>query len=317
MKKCIFTQKVRMKQNFYTEVQNWMYRNARPLELARYQYHFEGGSREAVLNCLTAYQNEDGGFGHALEADSWNPNSAPIQVFHATEILREIGWSDHEHPMIQGILGYLTSGKDMEGELWLSDIPSNNDYPHASWWEYHPAARNHNPYNPTIGLAGFGLCYGEKSSQFFEKCKRIAMEASKYLLQALEVDMHTLNCFIALAQYLEQAQIDDIVDLSALWLKLRGLVRKAITEDTDRWASSYVCKPSQFFRSADSIFYEDNKKLADFEVEFIKSSRNSQGVWDVTWNWEAYPQEWAISKNWWKAELVIKNLTYLNISKRD
>lgn len=31
------------------------------------------GSQGAVIDILMQYQNEDGGFGHALEADSWNP----------------------------------------------------------------------------------------------------------------------------------------------------------------------------------------------------------------------------------------------------
>lgn len=301
-----------MKNDFIMEVRNWMYRNARPLELARWQYHFEGGSAEAVLDCLTAYQNEDGGFGHALEADSWNPNSAPIQVFHATEIFREIGLTDRQHKMIQGIIGYLASDKDMEGDFWLSNVPSNNYFPHATWWEYGHAYANHNPYNPTIGLAGFGLCYGEKDSQLYEKCMRIAKEGLSYLLQVQEVDMHTLNCYIAFAQYLKEAQIDDIIDSTVLWQKLRKLVQEALTEDTDSWAASYVCKPSQFFRTADSIFYRDNKKLADFEIEFIQQSRNLQGVWNVTWSWDEYPEEWAISKNWWKGEIALRNMTFLN-----
>ena len=82
----------------------FIYRNARPLDLARWQYHFENGSKEAVLNTLFYYQNEDGGFAHALEADAWNPNSSPIQTWYATEILREIDFSDANHPIIKNIL---------------------------------------------------------------------------------------------------------------------------------------------------------------------------------------------------------------------
>jgi len=48
------------------------------LELARWQIHFEDGSRENVLQMLEVYQNEDGGFGHGLEPDNWKPNSTPI-----------------------------------------------------------------------------------------------------------------------------------------------------------------------------------------------------------------------------------------------
>lgn len=53
----------------FDAIRRWMHRNARPLDLARWQYHFESGSAEAVLQSLSAYQNEDGGFGHGLEAD--------------------------------------------------------------------------------------------------------------------------------------------------------------------------------------------------------------------------------------------------------
>ena len=57
----------------FKKAREFMYRNARPLDLARFQYHFENGSKEAVINALSYYQNEDGGFGHAVEADCWNP----------------------------------------------------------------------------------------------------------------------------------------------------------------------------------------------------------------------------------------------------
>ena len=64
----------------FDAIRRWMHRNARPLDLARWQYHFESGSAEAVLQSLSAYQNEDGGFGHGLEVDCWNPASAPMQT---------------------------------------------------------------------------------------------------------------------------------------------------------------------------------------------------------------------------------------------
>ena len=93
----------------YEKTRRFLYRNARPLDIARWQYHFENGSKEAVLTALSCYQNEDGGFGHALEEDCWNPNSSPIQTWVATEILREIEFTDASHPVIQGILRYLAS----------------------------------------------------------------------------------------------------------------------------------------------------------------------------------------------------------------
>ncbi len=61
----------------YEKAEKFIYRNARPLELARWQYRFENGSAEHVLRALSAYQNADGGFGHALEADCFSPGFFP------------------------------------------------------------------------------------------------------------------------------------------------------------------------------------------------------------------------------------------------
>lgn len=62
--------------NVFHKAKRFIYRNARPLDFARWQYHFENGSKEAFLDALSYYQNNDGGFGHAIEPDAWNPNSS-------------------------------------------------------------------------------------------------------------------------------------------------------------------------------------------------------------------------------------------------
>jgi hypothetical protein len=148
----------------YEKARTFIYRNARPLDLARFKFHFEGGSREDVLTAFAYYQNADGGFGHALEADSWNPNSAPIQTWTAMEILREISFTDASHPIIQGILKYLASEADFEGHFWYNTVHSNNDYPHAPWWHTESNSTSHNDYNPTACLAGFIIRFADKNS---------------------------------------------------------------------------------------------------------------------------------------------------------
>ena len=43
--------------------------NARLLERNLFAFHFQGGHGQKVLSALLAYQNQDGGFGNALEPD--------------------------------------------------------------------------------------------------------------------------------------------------------------------------------------------------------------------------------------------------------
>ena len=304
--------------NTYQKARQFIYRNARPLDIARWQYHFEGGSKDAVLTALAAYQNEDGGFGHALEPDCWNPNSVPIQTWTATEILREIDFTDAAHPIIQGILRYLASGKEFTGQLWLNAPMSNNDYPRAPWWSLESDSTCHNDYNPTACLAGFIIRFADQNSDLYQFGRKIAKEAfDSYFGQELLGDNHTAGCYIRLWQYCEKAGVTDIFDRAKLKERLREQVRHSITKDTASWETDYICTPSFFFKTNDSLFYSDNKDTADYECEFIVKSQLEDGSWNIPWAWAAYPEEWAISKNWWKAGGAILNMLYLKGMGRD
>jgi len=297
----------------FEKARTFIYRNARPLDIARWQYHFEDGSKDAVLTALAAYQNEDGGFGHALEPDCWNPNSAPIQTWTATEILREIDFTDAAHPIIQGILRYLAGGEHFNGKFWPFAIKSNEDYPHAPWWGYSEAGDDGNyGYNPTACLVGFIIRFAEKNSDFYQLGRKIAKEAfDSYFGQELLGDNHTAGCYIRLWQYCEEAGVADIFELAKLKERLRKQVQHSITKDTASWETDYICTPSFFFKTNDSFFYADNKDIADYECEFIVKSQLEDGSWNIPWGWAAYPEEWAISKNWWKGNGAILNMLYL------
>jgi hypothetical protein len=243
----------------------------------------ENGSKEAVLDALSHYQNADGGFGHALEPDAWNPDSSPIQTWFATEILREIGFTDNSHPIVTGILDYLESGKDFDGRVWHNIIKSNDDHPHAPWWDTGNMGV-HDDYNPTACLAGFIIKYADKNSRIYKLGCRLAKEAvGAYMAQGLLDNMSTVLCYIRLMQYAGETGATGIFDADALRAKLIKQVETSITRDTDIWQTSYTCKPSQFI----------------------------DGSWNITWKWTAWPEEWAVSKNWWKSCVIILNLLYL------
>lgn len=296
----------------FEKAREFIYRNARPLDLARWQHHFEGGTKETVLTALATYQNEDGGFGHALEADAWNPNSSPMQTWRATEILREINFTDATHPIIQGILQYLSSGQEFTGQFWDNAPSSNNDYPHAPWWHTDSNSSCHHSYNPTACLAGFIIRFADEGSELYNLGCSIAKEAcATYFKQGLLGDMHTVGCYIRLWQYCDEVRVADIMDFTAMKERLREQMKHSITQDKSKWGSGYICKPSQFFNNNNSIFYTDNKDIADYECEFIIKSQLNDGSWHIPWSWNDYPDEWAISKNWWKGNGVLVNMLYL------
>ncbi len=304
----------------FQNITRWIYRNARPLDIVRWQYHFENGSGEEVLKVLSVYQNDDGGFGNAVEADSWNPNSSPYSTAIAIWILDEVKLNDKNHPIIQGILKYLENTPDFFDGYWPAVINSNNDYPHAPWWTFtNRTALEEWGYTPTAMLVGFILCYEDNNSEFFKKAMEIAKTAvDKYLNGVLPNGVlyrdicreGEIDCFYHLLKCIERAKLSHIFKTSELKEALQNQVKKFIEKDTSKW-NQYCYKPSAFITSKDSIFYEGNKEIIDVEIDNLLTKRNKDGIWDIVWNWGAYEKEFAISENWWKANKVIFYLLFI------
>lgn len=294
----------------FERARTYIYRNARPLDLARFQFHFENGSKEKVMDVLSYYQNEDGGCGHAIEADCWNPNSIPLHSNGAGDIIREIDYTDAAHPLIQGLLKYYGSGKDFDGKHWYVTVESNNHYPHAPWWHTDSVSTCHTDYNGTAQIAGFIIRYADRSSDIFNLGVRIANEAVEALLSEGIADMHTCACYVRMAELIEKAGAADLIPYSRLKEKLHESVNQLIVKDKEEWGG-YICKPSRFIESRESEYYAENKEMAEYECEFSIKTQLDDGSWDIPWQWEDYPDEWAISKNWWKSHVIILNLLYL------
>jgi hypothetical protein len=123
--------------------------NARLIDRHRLALHFHGGPAAPVLAALRAYENPDGGYGHALEPDLRGEGSQPVPAQHALEFLHEAGADDD--PAVTRIAGYLASITTDGGGVPFV-LPSVRDTPHAPWWQTSddpPGA-----INPTATLAG-------------------------------------------------------------------------------------------------------------------------------------------------------------------
>lgn len=299
----------------FNSIKTWMHRNARPLDLARWNYHFENGTKENVLTYLQAYQNQDGGFGHALEPDSWNPNSTPIQTATAIEILEEIHFADKQHLLIKQILNFLESGTDFEEGRWQNTVSSNNNYPHAPWWHTDSDSNSRREYNPTAILAGFILAFADKGSDLFSKGFNLSQELSKSFLLQLQLDMHPLLCVQHMLTYIKKAEIQNHFEYYSLCKLLDQQITHLINSDAGHW-NDYGCRPTTFIKSPNNPAYKENKEIVDRELDYLLNTRNADGVWDITWKWSSFNKEFAISENWWKANVIIKNTLLLQAFRR-
>lgn len=289
-----------------TNTGRWIHRNARGLELAKWRFYFEGGDAESVIDELQYYQNTDGGFGHALEADCWNPASAPSQMFYAIHILHELAYQDTTHPVIQNMLRYLKSGKDMVDGFWVSILPSNNQYPHAPWWTK-TDKKTFDVYMPNADICWFILKFAQKDSPLYDKAVSMVQRMLNLFLSQKEVEPHSLESMMFLLRELQKTdsscgQLEDAATAHGIQL-MRGLIEV----NPDTW-TAYCITPSFFIHDRLHPLYPEYRELLKLEVQRLMETRDADGCWDINWVWQEYESAYRLSANWWKSSVTMQKL---------
>ncbi|MCL2841492.1 MAG: hypothetical protein FWE05_12070 [Defluviitaleaceae bacterium] len=306
---------LKMETKEFNQIRQWMYRNARNIELALWQYEFENGSEETVLDALSFYQNEDGGFGNALEPDSLNPNSTPYTTNHAINILNSIGFKDAKHPMIRGILRFLDSGAYFSENGWQFTIPTNNEYPHAIWWTYIPNDAT-DEFGLTAELVSFILCVAEKDSPLYKKAITLVEKLIEIPRKSTEHDDSGGNVqgICKLAETLQNLDLLDKLNAEFLPEAAQKMLSHSIVTDSAKWLE-YGGNPHYYIRTPDSIYYKDYQGAVQQELDYLIQTRPKHDVWGITWTWfentEKYAKAFAISENCWKGFHCIWKMCFL------
>ena len=298
----------------FQEVKLWIYRNARNIELSLWKYYFENGSKEDVISSLLLYQNEDGGFGHALEADNWNPNSSPYITLVAINILKSINFHDKNHEIMQGIFKFLESNSYFTEDGWYFNIPSNNDYAHAPWWTYNMEVNAVESIGVTAGLTAFIIRNADENSDIYKRALNLCDKLIIKFMTSLNYGDMGVGEYCTLLSSIEETKLTERYEISFFTKKLKKAVHDSIERDMSKWIY-YSVRPSQYISSPESRFYKDNEDIVSSELDYIIEIRQKNGVWDITWSWlqnnDKYAKEFAISENWWKSYKAIENMNFL------
>lgn len=284
-------------------------RYGRPLEIALYHYFFLDGEKENVIKALAAFQNEDGGFGHGLEPDFFNPNSSPMATWSASCVIRELDLSP-DHPMIKGMLNYLENTYIADTKRWLNTIPSNNDYPHAPWWRYDDLPQL--GFNPSASLAGFILRYAKPDTSLYRIGKEIASQALTFVqLQDKPIEMHEFRCILDL--------VNDLIYLGGLDIltprihdALNHQIDQLLNKNENEWFTSYTVKPTHLFSTPNAYGASKYIHYLQREIDLTLEYLDLDGYIPVTWSWGYDEENFKISKQAWQG---IIHLNYLKMQK--
>ena len=296
--------------------EKFLYNRGRDIEIAKYNYHFNNGDRKDVAYALEIYQNRDGGFGHGLEPDSLNPYSSPLQTSEALKVLKHVGYNDTNlddisEYIVNRALHYIYYYCVVDGKV-NPNVPTNNDYPHASWWEYDENFFETWRYNPTAVLVALTLHFQKEGDKYYEKaCDLLPTIVESFLEDTKEnVDKHYLNNMLELYDVITTKKI-----FAEYHESLRENINKRIddlmTNSEEEWKEYNSNKPLELIQLDEFLNTKERVDLVEKNLDFLLDSRDEHGLFEVTWTWGNHYEEFELQRVKWAGVILVNNLIFL------
>lgn len=286
----------------------YLLQHARPLEAARYRYHFEGGLAGEVLTALAAFKNDDGGFGHALEPDLRTPASSVLATSVAFQVLAEVA-PPADHPLVQGGLAYLLASFEAATQRWPIIPPEAETAPRAFWWAADGLADRfgHFALNPRAELLGALWRYaGPAHVPWLEQLTTTVVTEIEQ--RAAPLADNDLLCALRLAS---TPQLPD-----ALRTRLEAHLSRAVTTTVvttpDRWGE-YVLRPLEVAQTPEAAFADFFPDAIQANLDYLIATQGMDGAWLPTWSWAPLnAAAWAKAEREWKGVLTLAALRELD-----
>lgn len=251
-----------------TKIRNWLYNNGRDIDVARFNAVYDNEAKEDVLECLTMYQNKDGGFGNGLNHESMNPFSTFLTSSIALRYLIEAGFNKDTkniffQKMINNSFKYLYS--NCKHEFWDTTDKRNDKYPGAS---YLKTPSKNSKYYPTCYILGETILLLNTNHPYY----KIALKKIELIMKHYKNDIlseRELRSFSFLLECLKKEKIDSIGAFSkfkndlAIYSRDKRLILNNHLLDED--------------------YHEEISKLIQ--------NRLSIGVWDIIYSWDNSEEE--------------------------
>lgn len=243
--------------------------NARVLERRRLELLLGIGDEHAVVTAVRAYQNADGGFGHALEPDMRTSTSQPQFAEIALRSLEGVERWPKE--MIGPLLGWL-EGASVDGAGLPFVLPAVGDAPHAPWWTPTETLEPH--LNPTAAIAGLLL-----SAQIEHPWLDRATEWCFAQVEAgAPLDAHSMLCVLVL---LEHAPDGDRAQRAFDAARAPVLANVVL----DPQAEGYVKTPLDVAPRSRSIarqLFAD--EVLEAHLDVLVARQQDDGGWPIPWD---------------------------------
>ncbi len=248
---------------------NFLWCNGRLLERRLFSHLFEGAPAQPVLQVLRAYQNEDGGFGNALEPDKRASDSQPIDQKFALLVMED---SQPDDAMINSMLQFLESITTTEGGIPFV-LPTARSAPRAPWWntEDNPPAS----INPTAGITGLLHKFHVKHP-WLDRATEFCWKKIEQMEGLISEDTLTILKFLEYVPERDRA-LDHLEQL-----RQYAFDNHHIELNPD--AEGYVHMPLEIAPRPDSLcraWFDD--QAIQSHLEALKTRQKDDGGWPISW----------------------------------
>ncbi|MEK0317687.1 hypothetical protein [Cohnella sp. 56] len=248
----------------------FMLTHARLLERRLFGVHFEGESPAVVGHVVRAYQNKDGGLGHALEPDIRCPESQPLLTSVGLGALEEAGYRDIE--LATSICNYMKSVAAEDG-LVTFFTASALQSPLAGHWINSTLSPGLNPTADICGLLHYQGVVDEWLTLATDTC-------TKKLVEEPPLEAHTLLCAARLAEYIpDRGMAANLLDIIATSLPRASFFKADASSD------AYGLTPLHFASKPESIcrpLFAPGQIEAHLEV--LAGQQLPDGGWPISWD---------------------------------
>lgn len=267
--------------------------HARLLERRLFQVRFEGASPDSVGQVIRAYQNPDGGLGHALEPDVRCTTSQPLFVEAGLLALAQAGCRDSD--LATSVCDFLDAVSDDKG-LVPAILKDARDFPLAGHWGHASVVPD---MNVTIGICGL-LHYQGVEHPWLTRATETCCEG---VLKDPPREAHTLLGVARLADHLPDRSLG-----ISLFDAIAQALPKAEWFIADAPVESYGLTPLDFAFEPTSVWRQlFSQEQINAHLEDLLNRQLPDGGWPI--RWEAPGPVAALE---WRGHLTLNAICRLN-----
>ena len=281
----------------------------RPLERKIFFNYFEGRYDKELLNELSKFQNDDGGFGKGIEKDFKLELSSPMATSFAFQTLIQLDHLEEAEEIIKAGIKYFEDTYCLERKGWFAVPKEVNDYPHAPWWHFNEdegmTVIDYSWGNPSAEIIGYLYKYQEYLTELDpEELVRYAINYwnDKTVFQS----EHETYCVIRLYNILPERYRVELED------QIEEAVKQLLNKDPKEWRIDYVPKPLDFVSEPANNKFGISQKMIDENLEMYVDLLEEENQIEPTWEWGQYEETWKKARKHWLGWLTVRALITLD-----